>query len=92
MITSIKLEIEGLTLTGDGLRQAIFITGVTPQEKDGTWRMCVDYIALNVVTVKDRFPLSTVDKLLNELGSARVFFQTGSYLRVSLDTVTTYVA
>ncbi|MCH81104.1 hypothetical protein A2U01_0001883 [Trifolium medium] len=35
--------------------------------------MCVDYRALNVVTVKDRFLLPTVDELLDELGNARVF-------------------
>jgi hypothetical protein len=43
------------------------------KKEDGTWRMCVDYRALNAVTVKDRFPLPTVDELLDELGSARVF-------------------
>jgi hypothetical protein len=35
--------------------------------------MCVDYRALNALTVKDRFPLPTIEELLDELGSARVF-------------------
>ncbi|PNY17781.1 Ty3/gypsy retrotransposon protein [Trifolium pratense] len=43
------------------------------KKKDGTWRMCVDFRALNALTIKDRFPLPTVDELLDELGSARVF-------------------
>lgn len=43
------------------------------KKKDGSWRMCVDYRALSAVTVKDRFPLPTIDELLDELGKARVF-------------------
>ncbi|MCI46802.1 hypothetical protein A2U01_0068043, partial [Trifolium medium] len=43
------------------------------KKKDGTWRMCVDYRALNAITVKDQFPLPTVDELLDELGAAKVF-------------------
>ena len=43
------------------------------RKKDGSWRMCVDYRALNAITVKDRFPLPTIEELLDELGSARVF-------------------
>lgn len=35
--------------------------------------MCVDYRTLNSITMKDRFPLSAIDKLLNELGRASWF-------------------
>lgn len=43
------------------------------KKKDGSWRMCVDYRALNAIAVPDRFSLPTIDELLDELGKVRVF-------------------
>ncbi|KOM49751.1 hypothetical protein LR48_Vigan08g057800 [Vigna angularis] len=39
--------------------------------------MCVDYRALNAITVKDHFPLPTVDEVLDELGSTCCFSKLG---------------
>src|SRR3954453_17077951 len=43
------------------------------KKKDGTMRMCVDYRALNKITIKNKYPLPRIDELLDRLLGARYF-------------------
>lgn len=43
------------------------------KKKDGSWRCCLDYRALNALIVKDRFPMSAIDELLDDLGQVSWF-------------------
>lgn len=43
------------------------------RKADGTRRFCVDYCALNMLTVKDKFPIPLVDELIDELRGALFF-------------------
>nr|GEV94602.1 hypothetical protein [Tanacetum cinerariifolium] len=43
------------------------------KKKDGSFRMCIDYCKLNQLTVKNRYPLSRIDKLFDQLEGSRVY-------------------
>jgi hypothetical protein len=42
-------------------------------KKDGTQRLCVDYRALNEVPIKNKYPLSRIDDLFDQLRGVCVF-------------------
>jgi hypothetical protein len=43
------------------------------ENKDGTRRMCIDYRALNEVTIKNKYPLSRIEDPFDQLRGASMF-------------------
>ncbi|GJS76615.1 putative reverse transcriptase domain-containing protein [Tanacetum coccineum] len=42
------------------------------KKKDGSFRMCIDYLELNKLTMKNRYPLPRIDDLFNHLQGSSV--------------------
>ena len=42
-------------------------------KKEGTLRLCVDYRALNKITIKNRYPLPRIEELMDRLAGAKYF-------------------
>jgi len=43
------------------------------KKKDGGLRLCVDYRALNAITVRDRYPIPLISEILDRLRRAKTF-------------------
>jgi hypothetical protein len=74
-LKELKIQLQGLldkgyirTSTSPEGCSALFI-----EKKDKELRLCVDYRLLNVVTIKNKYPLPPVDILFDQLDGAQVF-------------------
>jgi hypothetical protein len=43
------------------------------KKKDGMLRLCIDFRQLNKVTMKNKYPLTRIDDLFDQLRGARIF-------------------
>ena len=43
------------------------------KKKDGSLRMCINYRALNKITIKNKYPIPLIADLFDQLGKARYF-------------------
>lgn len=51
-----------------------YCSRIVPVPKpDGTIRPCIDYRPLNIITIKDRYPIPRIDEIIDALSKAKIF-------------------
>jgi hypothetical protein len=72
----VEIELKLLKAELDSLLEKVFIRpSASPwgspalfiSKKDGTQRLCVDYRAMNAVTIKNKYPLPQINDLMDQL-------------------------
>ena len=74
-LTELKIQLQELLDKGY-IRPSVSPWGAPVlfvKKRDGTLRLCIDYIQLNKVTIKNKYPLPRINELFDQVRGDKIF-------------------
>jgi hypothetical protein len=74
-VTGVENATEGIVGPGTDTSKCVIVgcACIFIRNKDGSWRLCIAYRQLNKATIKNQYPLPSIDDLFDQMKGDTVF-------------------